>query len=81
MELKDIVMRLIGPVNAVGSSHEDEKRLANLKELTGLLDDLMHEVSYAASSYNNHQDSMKKIGRYAHDYLQSFGRYTSNHAL
>ena len=69
MELRDVVMKLVGPVTAVGESHEDTMRFANLVALTELVEGLLHEINRAASAANNHQDSMKKIGVYARSFL------------
>jgi hypothetical protein len=69
MELHDVVMKLVGPVEAIGDSHFDAERLANLKALTGLVEKLLLEIHAAARSANNHQDSMRAIGRYAMEFL------------
>jgi hypothetical protein len=70
MELKDIVMKLVGPVCSIGDSNADAQRFESLRDLTGLVEDLLHEISTAALSANNHQDSMRKIGRYAQEFLR-----------
>lgn len=70
MELHEIVLKLTGPIRAVGETNEDARRLANLKELTGLVEHLFCEIHGASAAANNHQDSMKAIGMYAKNFLK-----------
>ena len=70
MDLHEIVTRLVGPVDAIGEHNADQKRLANLKELTQLVEMLLLDIHYAARSANNHQASMKAIGEYAKEFLE-----------
>lgn len=69
MELHDVVRKLIGPVAAIGEHNEDQRRLANLKVLTEVVEMLLLDIRDAARSANNYQDSMKAIGKYAKDFL------------
>lgn len=70
MELDEVVMKLIGPVEAVGEHHEDTKRLANMKALTLLADRLIWKISAAASDADREEDSMRAIGTHAKDFLR-----------
>ena len=70
MNLHQIVTKLVGPVDAIGEHNADQKRLANLKTLTELVEMLLLDIHYAARSANNHQDSMKAIGKYAKEFLE-----------
>ena len=70
MNLHEIVTKLVGPVDAIGEHNADQKRLANLKVLTELVEMLLLDIHYAAHSANNYQDSMKAIGKYAKDFLE-----------
>lgn len=65
----EIVMKLIGPVQPVGETGPDERRLQNIKALTELTDRLLGEVSRAASCANRHEASMKVIGKHAKQFL------------
>ena len=40
----DIIRKIIGRVMPVGETHEDEKRLSNLKEMVFVLHELMDEI-------------------------------------
>jgi hypothetical protein len=70
MELNEIVMKLIGPVQPIGDSGEDERRLANMKALTGLVDELLGEIRYAARSADREEASMRAIGVHAQQFLE-----------
>jgi len=69
MELYDVVMKLNGPVDAVGDQGADQKRLANLKELTGLVERLLLTIHDASSTADRQEASMKAIGMYAKTFL------------
>ena len=71
MDVEDVVLKLVGPVCSVGDSNVDRERLANLKTLTELVDRLLYTISEASRSANNHQDSMRAIGKHAQEFLES----------
>ena len=70
MELYDVVMKLVGPVEAVGETNADAERLANLKELAALIDRLLYKISDASTAAGRSEASMRAIGRYAKNFLQ-----------
>ena len=70
MELLDVVMKLNGPINAVGESHTDKKRKENLVNLCNLVEALLFEISKATSTANRVESSMKDIGGYAKGFLK-----------
>ncbi len=70
MNLHQIVTKLVGPVDAIGEHGADQQRLANLKVLAELVEMLLLDIHYAARSANNHQASMKAIGKYAKEFLE-----------
>lgn len=74
MNLYDIVTKLTGPIEPVGESNEDEKRLNNLKELTYLVDKLIYDIDQVAM-YNKDrvEASMQRIGKFADDFLTGLG--------
>lgn len=73
MEIEDVVMKLVGPVTAVGECNADAVRYENLNELTELIDNLINRVRDAAMDADRHEASMKKIGVSARDYLRMLG--------
>lgn len=66
----DVVMELVGPIRSVGDSRVDADRLVNLNHLTEVVDRLLQEIADAAVAANRQEDSMKKIGLRAREYLQ-----------
>lgn len=75
MDLGDVVMKMVGPVYAVGDSHADEKRLENLKVLTELVERLLLVIKTASNAADRPEASMKKIGMYAGSFLQGVRHY------
>ena len=69
MELFDVVMKLVGPVDAVGETYGDKRRLENLKKLTVLVDKLLLEINEAAQDYEREEASVRAIGQYARSFL------------
>ena len=69
MDMKEIVMRLIGPVQPVGDHNVDQDRLKNLQELTFLTDLLLGEIHKASMNADRHEASMKAIGKHAEEFL------------
>ena len=74
VDVYEVVKKLIGPIDAVGESNTDEKRLANLKEMISLAELLISDISdVARHNINRHEHSMKTIGKEAHDFLKAHG--------
>jgi hypothetical protein len=69
MELAEVVMKLVGPVNAVGDHYEDQKRLENLKMLTEVVDVLLNQIDDASRTAERAEASMKAVGLYAKNFL------------
>ena len=69
MELYEIVMKLIGPVQPVGETRADEQRLESMKKLTELTDRLLFEIDAAAHNADRAEASMRAIGVHARDFM------------
>lgn len=70
LELKDIVMKLIGNINPIGETNTDNDRFENLKCLCALVDDLVGQIDNV--SYKNkdsHEFSVKRASDYADKFL------------
>lgn len=63
MELHEIVGKLVGPIEAVGCSQTDKKRLENAEVHGELTVQLVRELVDAAKDKDRHEDSMKQIGK------------------
>lgn len=70
MELKDIVLRLVGPVDPVGETNTDNERIENLKALCELAEHLVcviDEVAYR--NKDSYEYSVKRSGEYAFNFI------------
>jgi hypothetical protein len=65
----ELILKLIGPVTAVGDSGVDEQRLHNLDEMIDVTFALIFEIERASHAARRPEASMKKIGRKAQLYL------------
>lgn len=66
MELLDIVNKLVGPIEPIGETNNDNERFDNLKTMCELVDDLLHQI-YWVSARNrlSHEASVKKATNYS----------------
>jgi hypothetical protein len=69
MDLVDIVMKIIGPVEPVGETHTDNKRLENLIALCALTSDLLDRIENVATATDDHLSSVKTAKRLAAEFL------------
>jgi len=69
MELKEIVLKLVGSIAPAGESHLDSKRLENLKTLCNLVEDLVTEINYVSADKDRFESSMSVMGKYADNFL------------
>ena len=71
MTLFETVMKLVGPVEAIGETNQDGRALENLKELTSLTHLLLWKIGKAAETADRDEASMKTIGVHAREFLKS----------
>ena len=69
MDLHEIVCCLVGPIQPVGCSNEDAKRLKNIDSLTTLVDELLTDLQRAADFADSHEHSVKLIGKHAKEFM------------
>ena len=69
MELYEIVMKLVGPVQPVGETNIDARRLENMKELTQLVDQLLGQIENASRYADKAEASVKEIGQHARNFI------------
>lgn len=70
IDLYSVVMKLTGPVEAVGDTHADLKRFENLKALTELVDLLLGDIHAASQTADRKEASMQAIGLHARNFLR-----------
>ena len=66
----DIVNKLIGKINPVGETNQDNERFENLKEMCELVNNLITEIDDVAYIYRDHKEySIKRASEYASNFL------------
>lgn len=70
LELKEIVMSLIGNINPIGQANTDNDRFENLKDLCELVDDLVGKIDDVYyKNKDSHEFSVKRASDYANKFL------------
>ena len=71
MKLYDVICKLVGPIDPIGDSGEDEDRLKNLKTLTTTVDQILSDI-HRVKIYNENRVewSRKTAGIHASKFLQ-----------
>lgn len=73
MTVYDVVMKLIGPIEPIGESREDERRFDNLVAVTKLVAVLLADINDVTSHKSRIEYSMRKAGEYADKFLTRMG--------
>lgn len=73
MDVHEVVKKLIGPIQPVGSSNVDDKRFENLKAMTELVDKLLKDID--AVIYHKYcvAYTMKRAGKHADEFFTKLG--------
>lgn len=70
MEIKEIVLKLVGKVNPVGETNTDNERFENLKVLCELVDELVGVIDEVnCKNKDSHEFSRKRAADYASNFL------------
>ena len=70
LDVRDVVLKLTGPIQPVGESNTDAFRLENIKQLTELIDDLITDVALQIHNADRPEASMRAIGKHAREFLR-----------
>ena len=74
MELYDVVKKLVGEIDPVGETNEDDRRFENLKTLTELVDKLLSDIDYVNTrNSKRYEYSLKRAGDFASKFLDNHG--------
>lgn len=73
MEIYDVVKRLVGEIDPVGETNEDDRRYENLKVMTELVDKMLTDIDYVAQRGGSHMFSVSRAGKYASDFYTRIG--------
>jgi len=71
MEIVDVARKLVGEINPIGETHEDNRRYENLKVLCEVADTILSSISEVASYEHRIEYSIKRSGKYAGEFLKS----------
>lgn len=74
MTYYEIVKKLIGPIDPVGETNEDDKRFKNLEALCELVDELVSDIAYVEDiNSESHRCSENRAGLFASKFLDRLG--------
>ena len=68
----EVVKKLVGEVDATGSSNINRERLENLEVMTEVVDELMEEIISSSGTKDDYRRSVQQIGKYAFEYLKKW---------
>ena len=66
----EVVKKLVGEVDAVGSTHIDKERLENLNVMIDVCKALLDDIYEASKTKDYPQYSMKQIGCHAYGFIE-----------
>ncbi len=78
-EVADLVFKVIGEIEPVGSTHIDDERFCNLQNLLNTLDILIDEVVFVLPCEERYEYSMKRAGQEVRRWIEDKHRqFASN---
>ena len=78
-EIADIVMKLTGEVEPIGSHEIDNRRFDNIVLLMNVVDILIDEIQLQVPCQNSYEASVKKIGLEAVKWVMEKQEYFNNY--
>ena len=73
MDIHEIVKKLVGRIDPVGETNEDDQRFVNLKVLTALVDKLLADIDNVAMEKDRHEYSRSRAGKFASEFFDHVG--------
>jgi len=73
MDYHEIIRKMIGPINPVGETNEDNRRFENLKKTTELVDKLIYDIDAVIPNKTRVEFSMKRAGEFADQFFKDLG--------
>ena len=73
IDVYELVTTLIGPIEPVGETHTDDKRLENLKAMCVLVDKLIRDIDGLYLYNDSPRFSEKRAATYAREFLDELG--------
>jgi len=74
MEIYVVVKKLIGPINPVGETNEDNRRFENLSELANLMSSLMDDIYDVSKNSDRQEYSLMRAGKFAEGLIEGLKR-------
>lgn len=70
MNISDVVLKLVGPIEPIGETNVDDKRLENLETLFVVTEDLVNKIKILVEEYENYPEySMKRVALTSAEFL------------
>lgn len=69
----EVVAKLVGRIDTVGETNEDERRFENLKVMTQVVDHFLTKIDTVAMDKSHHAFSVKRSGEFAAKFLDRIG--------
>lgn len=73
LSIHAIVKKLVGQIDPVGETREDEERFGNLQTMTELVDKLLSDIDQVGMLRDRHEASVSKAGKFASDFFGKIG--------
>lgn len=74
IDMYEVTMKLIGPIDPVGDIHVDDERFENLKNLTELTNRLIGEIDIINHIHSlDHRDRVKRAANHCSDFFDDLG--------
>ncbi len=73
MDAKDyheIIKKLVGPIEPIGETNEDDRRYENLKTMITLVDSLLFDIDMVSIESDRIEYSMKRAGEKAKKFME-----------
>lgn len=69
----DVVKKLIGPINPVGETNEDNRRYLNLEAMIELTDKLLFNIGVVTQRCSDPRASVQKAAKRASEFYDDLG--------
>jgi hypothetical protein len=79
MNIIDVIRKLIGRIEPIGETNEDNTRYENLREYEIVLAGLVSDVFIVAKAKDRCEYSMYRSGKYAYEILTELKRWIDNY--
>jgi len=73
MDVHEVVKKLIGKIEPIGETNEDDRRFDNLKIITALVDDLLTDIDAVAMEKDRQEYSINRAGKFAAEFFNRIG--------